>query len=649
MNKKIFTLLLLLTPMLFANTVEFKTNNKSFKNVKADTASIVFTVETKAKTREKAQKINNDKIENFLKQVKKYNVSDIVTKNFNFFKTHDTVGKPKKIFTNKVSFHTNIKVNEYENVISELIKADISGYSYTNKNNNNKDYNTLVFTLTEKGSTQKENLNKIDKKLKKIEKILNSKMYLSGADKSEKNEYDREYNYVVKNQISLKLNNLEKLNDLLDIANKNEIYLEGHINYTVSNLRDIYIKLYKESLDMAKTKALLLLGKEYKIKNIKNITENKRVVYRNNDENDEREISAELKAAPRNVEKKPNLEIPLIYVENDLDVTLLLDDGKKEVTSSSDFNIKSMVSKMITPDMAEISFNITTSSDKNIKYANTENVKALNKIKDILKLAKIKYEDIETLNYTTNKIVRNVLEVKNKTEKINQTRLTVGVKGITSNDYIDIVNDYGITSQGNYNKDFSLYIIENGKNSKQSFEKAKAKLNKLRKMHSNAEFEVYKAENRNIDNPNYKEVKKEMYIVSHSLKFKTKDINKLSLLVSILRELGLHENIVYGVSNLDKYSKDIYSFAKKDIADKKNAIENTGYVKVENIKKVTELNNSLSKYFYTNNYYSYNNREIINLDKSNKDILKSAYNNMQNIYIPDYNAYLAIDIIMGIK
>ncbi len=643
MKKKIFMLLLLLTPMAFANTVEFKTSNKSYRNVKADTASIVFRVESKAKTRQKAQRLNNAKLERFLKQIKKFNIDDLATRNFNISKTWDIVGKAKKVYTTEISFYVNAKQKDYENIVSKLEKENIDSYSFVNN------YNTFRFILKEKSSSKDINIARIDKKIKKLEKILNTKIYLLSSKTNERNEYNREYNYKVGTQVYLKLKDIKNLNELLDIANKEEIYLEGNINYTVSNLREIYIELYKESLDMAKNKAITLLGEEYKVKNVKNITENKRVEYNNDNQSLKRSSAKELRSEMEMEElavpiEKPNLEIPVVRIENDLDVVLVLDDGKPENKTTSDFNIKSTISKSISPNNAEIHFEISTSSEKGTKYANNDNVKVLNKLKDILKLANIKYEDIETVNYRTDKEIRMVY-VDNKPKKLNKTVFEVYVSGITSENYIDIVKEYNVISN---NKNVKIIIDAVGKNHKQAYEKAKAKLDKLKKTYPEVKFEIYRLNNDIINVQNNERVKKEIYTVSHALKLKTNEMNKISLLISIFREMGLYGNVTYGVSNTDKYTNDLYSLVKKDVATKKEAIEKTSYVKVENIKKITEINNNLKRYFYTT-YFPFRNRELVNLNKSNKEILRLAYENLENVYIENYIIHLYIDINMGIK
>ena len=666
MKKILLFLSLVLSVNVLANDIIIKTNSKVTKELKADSAKINFKVKTLDKEKEKAQIDNKRKMERFLNELKEKGIKydSLVNENYRYYKIVNNIGKglESKIYITELTLSTKVNGALLANIIDIVDK--IGGIEYKiNKG-------MLTLNIKNESRSKEENLNIIYEKVDKILEYINRDFDFENILNYEKYSNEKEDLYNIETSISLKLRDLSRISDVVQIAQKNNVELTGSIDYSVSNLKDEYLKMYKESYDKAKNKNFYLIDKAYKFKEVKNISEDRYLVdslnRKINISNNEDEYVVDSYSTTRAMKSialssyendsldendKNIIDIPRVNLENSLNIEFVVTDGKKD-SYDNKAKIYVDVNKMVKVDLAELNFVITTDSLEDFESAGKENAKILDKIKRVLSDAEINFDKFETEEYKTEK----VYEYKNITNNLgnvgNEANILLKVQGINTKNYKQFI---GILEKNNSqliknNIDLFISIKDIDKNAKIAYENTIKKSNKIKtelsKIGINSNVSEYT--NKKIENIKNENIKDEKYKVINSVKLVTSDVKNISQLISLLSEMGIKVNgINYKVKNIDKYEKEIYNELLKEIEMKKNSLNEIGDFKVVNISSLEQVESILDNNFYKKIYV--NSKNKIDLNRTNKDIIDSALKNLESIKITPYNMELGYEVILNIK
>lgn len=663
--KKILLFLSLITSMnVLANDVVIKTNSKVIKELKADTAQMSFRIRTEANSKEKSQNENKIRINNFFDQLKSEGIKydSLITDNYRYYKTTKYVknNNGSKLYNTNLSLSIKTNSTTLASILEVIDK--IGGIEYKiNKG-------LLTLNIKNESESKEKNLNYIYKKVEELVSNTKKDFYFDNILNSEDYSSKEEDVYNIESTISFKLRDLKRISEVIEIAEKNKIELMGNIDYSVSNLKSEYLKMYKESYDKAKSKNFNLLEKGYKLKEVKNISEDRYIVdslnRKINISNNDDEYIVDSYASPRamkmvslassSVEENSHknlIDIPSVNLENSLNIDFVVTDGKFDDYENK-AKIYADVNKTTKVDLAEISFDINTNSLESYEVAGKENYKVLDKIKSVLNDSGIGVDKFETEEYKTQKDLsyKNVVKILGNVK--NEANILVEINGVDTKNYrqfIEILDKNNVELVKMEQKLF-ISIKSIDENVKVAYDDAIKKVNNLKselhKIHINSNVNEYT--NRKIENKKNESVKEEKYKVKHSIKLSTSDVKNISFLISLLSEVGVKVNgINYKIKNIDKYEKEIYNDLLKDIESKKEALNKLGDFKVVNISSLEELEKDFNESIYRNIYI--NPRNKINLNRNNRDIIDAALKNLENIKIPPYNMEMRYEVVFNIK
>ena len=663
--KKILLFLSLITSMnVLANDVVIKTNSKVIKELKADTAQMSFRIRTEANSKEKSQNENKIRINNFFDQLKSEGIKydSLITDNYRYYKTTKYVknNNGSKLYNTNLSLSIKTNSTTLASILEVIDK--IGGIEYKiNKG-------LLTLNIKNESESKEKNLNYIYKKVEELVSNTKKDFYFDNILNSEDYSSKEEDVYNIESTISFKLRDLKRISEVIEIAEKNKIELMGNIDYSVSNLKNEYLKMYKESYDKAKSKNFNLLEKGYKLKEVKNISEDRYIVdslnRKINISNNDDEYIVDSYASPRAMKMvslasssvdenshKNLIDIPSVNLENSLNIDFVVTDGKLDDYENK-AKIYADVNKTTKVDLAEISFDINTNSLESYEVAGKENYKVLDKIKSVLNDSGIGVDKFETEEYKTQKDLsyKNVVKILGNVK--NEANILVEINGVDTKNYrkfIEILDKNNVELVKMEQKLF-ISIKSIDENVKVAYDDAIKKVNNLKselhKIHINSNVNEYT--NRKIENKKNESVKEEKYKVKHSIKLSTSDVKNISFLISLLSEVGVKVNgINYKIKNIDKYEKEIYNDLLKDIESKKEALNKLGDFKVVNISSLEELEKDFNESIYRNIYI--NPRNKINLNRNNRDIIDAALKNLENIKIPPYNMEMRYEVVFNIK
>lgn len=662
--KKILLFLSLITSMnVLANDVVIKTNSKVIKELKADTAQMSFRIRTEANSKEKSQNENKIRINNFFDQLKSEGIKydSLITDNYRYYKTTKYVknNNGSKVYNTNLSLSIKTNSTTLASILEVIDK--IGGIEYKiNKG-------LLTLNIKNESESKEKNLDYIYKKVEELVSNTKKDFYFDNILNSEDYSSKEEDMYNIESTISFKLRDLKRISEVIEIAEKNKIELIGNIDYSVSNLKNEYLKMYKESYDKAKSKNFNLLEKGYKLKEVKNISEDRYIVdslnRKINISNNDDEYIVDSYATPRamkmvslsssiDVNSHKNLiDIPSVNLENSLNIDFVVTDGKFD-NYENKAKIYADVNKTTKVDLAEISFDINTNSLESYEVAGKENYKVLDKIKSVLNDSGIGIDKFETEEYKTQKDLsyKNIVKILGNVK--NEANILVEINGVDTKNYrqfIEILDKNNVELVKMEQKLF-ISIKSIDENVKVAYDDAIKKVNNLKselhKIHINSNVNEYT--NRKIENKKNESVKEEKYKVKHSIKLSTSDVKNISFLISLLSEVGVKVNgINYKIKNIDKYEKEIYNDLLKDIESKKEALNKLGDFKVVNISSLEELEKDFNESIYRNIYI--NPRNKMNLNRNNRDIIDAALKNLENIKIPPYNMEMRYEVVFNIK
>lgn len=663
--KKILLFLSLITSMnVLANDVVIKTNSKIIKELKADTAQMSFRIRTEANSKEKSQNENKIRINNFFDQLKSEGIKydSLITDNYRYYKTTKYVknNNGSKLYNTNLSLSIKTNSTTLASILEVIDK--IGGIEYKiNKG-------LLTLNIKNESESKEKNLNYIYKKVEELVSNTKKDFYFDNILNSEDYSSKEEDVYNIESTISFKLRDLKRISEVIEIAEKNKIELMGNIDYSVSNLKNEYLKMYKESYDKAKSKNFNLLEKGYKLKEVKNISEDRYIVdslnRKINISNNDDEYIVDSYASPRAMKMvslasssvdenshKNLIDIPSVNLENSLNIDFVVTDDKFDDYENK-AKIYADVNKTTKVDLAEISFDINTNSLESYEVAGKENYKVLDKIKSVLNDSGIGIDKFETEEYKTQKDLsyKNIVKILGNVK--NEANILVEINGVDTKNYrqfIEILDKNNVELVKMEQKLF-ISIKSIDENVKVAYDDAIKKVNNLKselhKIHINSNVNEYT--NRKIENKKNESVKEEKYKVKHSIKLSTSDVKNISFLISLLSEVGVKVNgINYKIKNIDKYEKEIYNDLLKDIESKKEALNKLGDFKVVNISSLEELEKDFNESIYRNIYI--NPRNKINLNRNNRDIIDAALKNLENIKIPPYNMEMRYEVVFNIK
>lgn len=662
--KKILLFLSLITSMnVLANDVVIKTNSKVIKELKADTAQMSFRIRTEANSKEKSQNENKIRINNFFDQLKSEGIKydSLITDDYRYYKTTKYVknNNGSKLYNTNLSLSIKTNSTTLASILEVIDK--IGGIEYKiNKG-------LLTLNIKNESESKEKNLNYIYKKVEELVSNTKKDFYFDNILNSEDYSSKEEDVYNIESTISFKLRDLKRISEVIEIAEKNKIELMGNIDYSVSNLKNEYLKMYKESYDKAKSKNFNFLEKGYKLKEVKNISEDRYIVdslnRKINISNNDDEYIVDSYASPRAMKMvslassvdenshKNLIDIPSVNLENSLNIDFVVTDGKFDDYENK-AKIYADVNKTTKVDLAEISFDINANSLESYEVAGKENYKVLDKIKSVLNDSGIGVDKFETEEYKTQKDLsyKNVVKILGNVK--NEANILVEINGVDTKNYrqfIEILDKNNVELVKMEQKLF-ISIKSIDENVKVAYDDAIKKVNNLKselhKIHINSNVNEYT--NRKIENKKNESVKEEKYKVKHSIKLSTSDVKNISFLISLLSEVGVKVNgINYKIKNIDKYEKEIYNDLLKDIESKKEALNKLGDFKVVNISSLEELEKDFNESIYRNIYI--NPRNKINLNRNNRDIIDAALKNLENIKIPPYNMEMRYEVVFNIK
>ncbi len=663
--KKILLFLSLITSMnVLANDVVIKTNSKVIKELKADTAQMSFRIRTEANSKEKSQNENKIRINNFFDQLKSEGIKydSLITDNYRYYKTTKYVknNNGSKLYNTNLSLSIKTNSTTLASILEVIDK--IGGIEYKiNKG-------LLTLNIKNESESKEKNLDYIYKKVEELVSNTKKDFYFDNILNSEDYSSKEEDVYNIESTISFKLRDLKRISEVIEIAEKNKIELMGNIDYSVSNLKNEYLKMYKESYDKAKSKNFNLLEKGYKLKEVKNISEDRYIVdslnRKINISNNDDEYIVDSYASPRAMKMvslasssvdenshKNLIDIPSVNLENSLNIDFVVTDDKFDDYENK-AKIYADVNKTTKVDLAEISFDINTNSLESYEVAGKENYKVLDKIKSVLNDSGIGIDKFETEEYKTQKDLsyKNIVKILGNVK--NEANILVEINGVDTKNYrqfIEILDKNNVELVKMEQKLF-ISIKSIDENVKVAYDDAIKKVNNLKselhKIHINSNVNEYT--NRKIENKKNESVKEEKYKVKHSIKLSTSDVKNISFLISLLSEVGVKVNgINYKIKNIDKYEKEIYNDLLKDIESKKEALNKLGDFKVVNISSLEELEKDFNESIYRNIYI--NPRNKMNLNRNNRDIIDTALKNLENIKIPPYNMEMRYEVVFNIK
>ncbi|WP_064609274.1 SIMPL domain-containing protein [Streptobacillus moniliformis] len=662
--KKIYILLTLMVGLnILGQEINISTKQKVEKEIIADTALINFKLRLEGKNLEKTRSINREKLNKFFIKLNKNGIKfDNIETNLISDKKFSKLKEEKENgYETNMTF--SIKSDNINDplIINQLEKISAIGYKM-NKG-------VITFKLSASGKTKKDTYNKINEKIKILKKNIGRDFDFVFSDSYKKVERIDETYYEVENDFSLKLRDLSKINKLIEIASKLNVEIDNDIEYSVSNLKEKYLDMYEDAYVKARQKAKLLMMKDYEIKNVKSINENRYLVdeleRKINIANDVAEYAMPVSAASyknkrleleRAEVKTDDLEIsiPKVKLQNELTVEFIASDGKEDIKYVNELNLYSSFSKDIKADIVDLEISINTKSNKSMIDSNNKNAKVFDKLKKLLLAAKISYETIENISFDTKKYESYEKKLGKVIKNEQQATFDIKVGKINTSNYqkfLELINNDKITMYTNNNELF-FEIKESSKTVNEAYNLANKRYNNLKvelvKLGIDINLEQYyntaliEREERNEKITNY--------ITNNKLRIITKDISNLSLMISILRELGIEVSYInYGLDNIEKYKKVLYDELLNDLKNKEDRFNKLENIETKGFKSIKDNENEMYKYYDRDRLMFNRNNYEYNLNISNEAIIKSAKENPYKIFVKPYKANMVLEAIINLK
>ncbi len=272
MKKIILILTLIFSVFAFSEPIrKISVTGNAEKEVIPDIAKINFRVYTKNEDLKKAGQENSQNMENFKSELKKKNISvgSIETYNYYTQKTTErdtTENKKTEYYTTlyfavKVTDLTKIpdlislsESNKIKSLKSDSVDKSIY-YGEINRNNGEKA--TAISDTFKVYDNVKSQLSRLGINSNDISVYSYSTVSKETTDSS-KPMKNKEYHNIYNNFV-LELKDINKINDVIKIAENNKINVQGSIAFDISNKEQIESELYNTAYEQTKTKAASIL------------------------------------------------------------------------------------------------------------------------------------------------------------------------------------------------------------------------------------------------------------------------------------------------------------------------------------------------------------------------------------------------------
>ena len=291
--------------------------------------------------------------------------------------------------------------------------------------------------------------------------------------------------------------------------------------------------------------------------------------------------------------------------------------------------------KEITPDIAKIQLIISTNNE-NLDKAIKMNNDTLEKYKNILKEVNITYNNINSIDFNTNKYYNYKNIILNKNQKEFETSLKINLSKIDINlleQLISILvkNDIYFMEKDK-NDNYSFVIKDKASTQKEAYQKTLNKFNKIKTKlaENNIDSSIMNLvgfNNQTINLEKIENKKVEYYNVVHQVELSTNDFKNLGKIIDLAYLLNIDTNnyIEYDIKNKVQLNDELYQNSYKVALNKAKIILNKTDLSLQ--KPITIIDNSTDNiksyfsYFNKENYYENNNTTEENINESNASII----------------------------
>ncbi len=272
MKKIILILALIFSVFAFSEPIrKISVTGNAEKEVMPDIAKINFSVYTKNEDLKKAGQENSQNMENFKNELKKKNISvgSIETYNYYTQKTteRDTAENKKTEYYTTLYFAVKVTdLTKIPDLISlsesnkiKSLKSDSTDKSiyYGEINRNSGEKATAISDTFKVYDNVKSQLSRLGINSNDISVYSYSTVSKETTDSS-KPLKNKEYHNIYNNFV-LELKDINKINDVIKIAENNKINVQGSIAFDISNKEQIESELYNIAYEQTKTKAASIL------------------------------------------------------------------------------------------------------------------------------------------------------------------------------------------------------------------------------------------------------------------------------------------------------------------------------------------------------------------------------------------------------
>ncbi|CAM3114666.1 SIMPL domain-containing protein [Streptobacillus felis] len=659
--KKLLLICILGSLNIFGQQITVSTSQNVKKEFSADTAFINFTLNTEGDNLDKVRFKNRETVNEFLSTLKQkgIKIDSVKTENIYDRKFLKLKEEKDKGYETVMTFSILSNENEGSKIIDELEKIGAIGYKMQK--------GKITFKLVANSKDKKETFKIIAEKVKRLRDEFGRDFEFNFYDTyKKKDRIDEEYFEIV-NDFSFKLRNVEKINELIEIAGKYNIEIDRDIEYSLSNLKEKYLDMYEEAYTKARKKANDLIDNSYKINKVKNIKENKYIV-----DELERKINVADNvveyAVPKMYAAKMvqeffvnsssdvaiEINIPKVVIQNELKIDFIADDGKENKKYENEMTLYSSFNKDIKADIVQLELSINTKSNKDMMDSNNQNAKVFSKFKELLQYSGIKYEKIETISFDTNRYesFENRLGkvIKDEQEAVFKVKVS-DVSTVNFERFIELTDSEDVKIYKN-NDVIYLDIKGSSKTVKDAYNNANLKYSELKNELSKSNIDLILEEYINNERIEREEIseKKVNYVTNNKIKITTKDVTNLSMLISIIKEFGVEiDSIDYGLDNIEKLNTVFYKELLQDINNKMKKFDKLENIETRGYKAIKDSENQLYSYYYKESLRLNRNNYNYKMDVSNSEIINKAKENPYKIFVKPYNANMSIEAIINLK
>ena len=271
MKKIILILALIFSVFAFSEPIrKISVTGNAEKEVMPDIAKINFRVYTKSEDLKKAGQENSQNMENFKSELRRKNISvgSIETYNYYTQKTteRDTAENKKTEYYTTLYFAVKVTdLTKIPDLISlsesnkiKSLKSDSTDKSiyYGEINRNSGEKATAISETFKVYDNVKSQLSRLGINSNDISVYSYSTVSKETTDN--KPLKNKEYHNIYNNFV-LELKDINKINDVIKIAENNKINVQGSIAFDISNKEQIESELYNTAYEQTKTKAASIL------------------------------------------------------------------------------------------------------------------------------------------------------------------------------------------------------------------------------------------------------------------------------------------------------------------------------------------------------------------------------------------------------